>query len=284
MDIKAFRKKVKAFVEAPARKDRTNIKGEAMTNTSLIYPFVRLLGYDTESPTEFRPERNASFVKKGKKDKIDHVVYDVKNGQPILLIETKDCQFSLTNENVGQLRNYFGKFAEQGVKIALLTNGVNYLFLTDLTDTNVLDAKPFFSFNIDQYSDNDVEILYKFCKEQFNVKAIRGFAKEFQGKNDKAKLLAETPGYLDAIKNAWKAYGAVCMILKQKGIAIERINLLEGRQFSIVLDGRRRQGTGSKQLPHFGKIQERSVLLFHCTCTVSFIRVPYIVELYPLFP
>src|SRR5690606_20866922 len=50
--------------------------------------------------------------------------------------------------------------------------GVRYLFFSDLESPNKMDDRPFFEFNILQFSDSDMDELKKFSKSTFNLESI----------------------------------------------------------------------------------------------------------------
>ena len=60
----------------------------------------------------------------------------------------------------------------------MLTNGVEYKFYTDLTNDNVMDEKPFFTFSMDNLSNVDIETIETFTKENFEAEGIVKYAEE----------------------------------------------------------------------------------------------------------
>jgi len=65
----------------------------------------------------------------------------------------------------------------------LLTNGVQYLFYTDLDSANKMDEKPFFSFDITKIKDQQIKELIKFHKNGFDIGAILNTASELKYSN-----------------------------------------------------------------------------------------------------
>lgn len=140
---------------------------EETTKNAIIMPFFVLLGYDVFNPSEFIPEYTCDVATK-KGEKVDYAV--LQDGEPSMLIEVKRVGMKLQKQQQGQLYRYF---STNRCRIAILTNGVNYLFFSDINTPNIMDDEPFFSFNILE----DDEILYvssleKFCKSEFNIKNI----------------------------------------------------------------------------------------------------------------
>jgi predicted type IV restriction endonuclease len=143
-----------------------NIESEQATITALIMPFLKVLDYDIFNPVEVFPEYSADIgVKKG--EKVDFAI--LKDGSPIMLIECKCCKKDLSEENISQLFRYF---AVTKAKFAILTNGIIYHFFTDLNEPNMMDAKPFFEFNLLNFQKTEVDELKQFSKNFFNVEKI----------------------------------------------------------------------------------------------------------------
>ncbi len=140
---------------------------EEATKTALIMPFFSMLGYDVFDTTEFFPEFVCDFaVKKG--EKIDYAV--LKDGEPIMMIEVKRAGMKLQKQQQGQLYRYF---STNHCRIAILTNGVSYLFFSDLNSPNIMDDEPFLSFNL---LEDDAAVylsaLEQFHKEKFSLKSV----------------------------------------------------------------------------------------------------------------
>ncbi|MFS2171420.1 type I restriction endonuclease [Priestia megaterium] len=152
---------------------KDNIKTEEATKTSLIMPFIQALGYDVFNPEEFVPEFIADVgIKKG--EKIDYAIMD--SGSPVILIEAKSVHEELLKHD-SQLFRYFGTTK---AKFAILTNGIEYRFYTDLEEPNKMDVKPFFVFNLLEFRDNDIHEVSKFRKNVFNVDHVLTTASELK--------------------------------------------------------------------------------------------------------
>ncbi|MGG2087930.1 type I restriction endonuclease [Priestia aryabhattai] len=152
---------------------KDNIKTEEATKTSLIMPLIQALGYDVFNPEEFVPEFIADVgIKKG--EKIDYAIMD--SGNPVILIEAKSVHEKLLKHD-SQLFRYFGTTK---AKFAILTNGIEYRFYTDLEEPNRMDIKPFFVFNLLEFRDNDIHEIAKFRKNVFNVENVITTASELK--------------------------------------------------------------------------------------------------------
>ena len=163
---------------------KDQISTEEATKTSLIMPFFQMLGYDIFNPSEFVPEFTADVgIKKG--EKVDYAI--LKDGEPVILIETKWCGENL-NKHDSQLFRYFGTTP---AKFAILTNGLTYKFYTDLDNSNVMDDKPFFEFNILDLKDSSIRELKKFHNAAFDVDLVFNTASELKYSNLIKQYLAE---------------------------------------------------------------------------------------------
>lgn len=143
-----------------------NIKTEEATKTGLVMPFLSILGYNVFNPAEVCPECIADVgTKKG--EKVDYAI--MQDGKPIILIECKSVDTDLSTIHQSQLYRYF---TATTAKIGILTNGIKYLFYSDFDDTNKMDSKAFFEFDMTNLTDQTIEILKQFRKDTFNVEKI----------------------------------------------------------------------------------------------------------------
>ncbi|WP_295127798.1 type I restriction endonuclease [uncultured Chitinophaga sp.] len=164
-------------------KDAVNT--EEATKNAFIMPFIQALGYDVFNPAEVTPEFVADLgIKQG--EKVDYAVY--KDQKLIILIECKWHGHGLDVFN-SQLFRYFHTTK---AKFGLLTNGFEYRFYTDLLEPNKMDEKPFFTFNITDIRDNQIEELKKFHKAYYDLETIVTTASELKYTNElKALIHAE---------------------------------------------------------------------------------------------
>ncbi len=163
--IYALAEKVKALVP--------QIKTEESTKQSLILPFFQILGFDVFNPLEFCPEYVADVgIKKG--EKVDYVILIDK--KPLILVEAKTCTAKLEKHD-SQLFRYFGTTES---KFAILTNGVQYKFFTDLDSPNKMDTLPFFELNMMDLNDQAIDYLENFMKAKLNVGNIINTASELK--------------------------------------------------------------------------------------------------------
>ncbi len=186
---------------------KNTLTTEEANKTSLIMPFFQLLDYDVFNPMEFVPEYVADIgVKKG--EKVDYAI--MRNGKPIIIIEAKSITDKLKKHDT-QLMRYF---SVTEAKFAILTNGINYKFFTDLEHENMMDKKPFLEINLLSIDDNEILQLKKFAKNTFNLEAISSTAsnlKYIDNINSRLKEELENPSdefvrfiindFYDGVKN-----------------------------------------------------------------------------------
>lgn len=163
---------------------KDSITTEEATKTAFVLPFLNILGYDIFNPHEVVPEFTADIgIKKG--EKVDYAIFLDK--QPILIIECKSWTQDL-NLHGSQLHRYFHVTK---TRFALLTNGINFKFYTDLEQSNIMDDRPFMEFSLENIKENLVNELTKFQKESFDV--------------DKILSTASTLKYSKAVRELFKS-------------------------------------------------------------------------------
>lgn len=184
------------------------IKNEEQTKQSLIVPFFSLLGYDVFNPLEFIPEYTADILSIKKGERVDYAI--VINGQVSILVETKSLDENL-DKHATQINRYFNVV---DAKFAIITNGREYRFYTDLEKENIMDNVPFLTIDMSNIKDGQINELFKFIKENFNpdnitstasdlkyVSQIKGFLnKQTENPNDDfVRLVLDEIGY-DGLK------------------------------------------------------------------------------------
>lgn len=162
-----------------------HIDSEETTKISLILPFIRLMGYNTEDPLEFKAEYTADIGRK-KGEKIDFAI--LNNGTPEVLIECKSVLNDLSEENLSQLYRYFNI---THARIGILTNGIVYRFYTDSKDKGKMDETPFLEVDLTHISPSEVIQLERFRKENFNIDRILNVVNTLKYEHDIKKCLNE---------------------------------------------------------------------------------------------
>ncbi|UUL81643.1 type I restriction endonuclease [Sphingomonas qomolangmaensis] len=139
---------------------------EEAAKTALVMPFLQSLGYDVFNPSEVVPEFTADVgTKKG--EKVDYAICD--GGKVTILIECKPSTAELNINHAAQLFRYF---SVTDARLAVLTNGVNYQFYSDVEKPNKMDEKPFFTFSMDAIKPTDIKTLEKFAKAGCDIGKI----------------------------------------------------------------------------------------------------------------
>ncbi|MCL2565657.1 MAG: type I restriction endonuclease [Defluviitaleaceae bacterium] len=160
------------------------VKTEESTKMSFVLPFFKALGYNYSDPREVVAEFTADINGKNM-DKIDYVI--MENGQPVILVECKHWSEKLES-HVKQLFKYF---VSTPAKFAILTNGIEYLFYTDLEERNKLDNKPFLKIDMLDLKAHAIKELAKFKKDSFSVGEILTTAEELKYTNSIINLFTD---------------------------------------------------------------------------------------------
>ncbi len=143
-----------------------HLDSEEATKNSLVLPFIKMLGYDYHDPTEVIPEYTADVgLKRG--EKVDYAL--ICSGKPAILVECKAYGSTLNTGSVSQLLRYF---TTTDTRFGVLTDGITYWFFSDLDQRYKMDSKPFFEFNMLQFTESQVEELKQFTKSKFGEAKI----------------------------------------------------------------------------------------------------------------
>jgi len=142
---------------------------EEATKTSFILPMLSALGYDIFDPTVVVPEFTADIGKK-KGEKVDYAI--MQEEKPLILIEAKPHTEKLDRHKT-QLERYF---TVTDSKFAILTNGIEYRFFSDIEKPNVMDESPFLVIDVLNLKDRDIKQLQKFSNESLDIDNILSMA------------------------------------------------------------------------------------------------------------
>lgn len=139
---------------------------EEATKTAVVLPFIQALGFDVFNLEEVTPEFIADVgIKKG--EKIDFAIK--MGGKTAVLIEVKPISMPLGQAQYSQLFRYFGTVE---ARLAILINGREIWFFSDIDEKNKMDKKPFFVFDLQSFDERQVLELSRFQKASFDVDAI----------------------------------------------------------------------------------------------------------------
>ncbi len=185
----SFDEKIAALIQRlPKLTD--HLETEEATKNALVMPFISALGYDVFNPKEVVPEFTADIgTKKG--EKVDYAI--MRDGDTIMLFECKKAGSDLSQLNMSQLYRYF---TVTKARIAILTNGIQYEFYSDLEESNKMDEKPFLELDLEKPKDNALAEVKKMAKEDFDLDRMLSIANELKYTSEIRKVLSgqfETP-------------------------------------------------------------------------------------------
>ncbi|ALR91331.1 type I restriction endonuclease [Vibrio alginolyticus] len=162
------------------------LETEEATKNALIMPFLHsVLGYDVFDPNEVIPEFTADTATK-KGEKVDYAL--IKDDEVQILIECKKFGEQLSTKHASQLFRYF---SVTNARLAVLTNGTEYQFYTDLDAPNKMDEKPFLVMDLLKLDEHIVPEIKKLTKTSFDVDSVVDAAGELKYLNQIKKVLAE---------------------------------------------------------------------------------------------
>jgi predicted type IV restriction endonuclease len=165
-------------------KMKNQVLTEEATKNAFVLPFIKALGYDIFNPMEVVPELVADVgAKKG--EKVDYAIFH--DDKPIIIIECKCWKDDLAGHH-DQLYRYFTTTES---KFAVLTNGIRYMFYSDLEETNKLDKIPFLDFEITNLTETILSELQKFQKTDFEISKIIDTATELKITNEIKRILQD---------------------------------------------------------------------------------------------
>ncbi len=134
-------------------------RSEAATISVSISPFIRALGYNSQDLDEVYPQYPILNT-----DAVDYAI--LRDDAPVIFVEAKSAGNKLQNKEWKQLFQYFN--AEIGLRIGILTNGVEYRFYTDHKADNIMDEEPFMTLDLLNLDKRKVEVLAGFTKARFD--------------------------------------------------------------------------------------------------------------------
>ncbi|WP_372840156.1 type I restriction enzyme HsdR N-terminal domain-containing protein [Phaeovulum sp.] len=150
---------------------------EEATKTSVVLPLIQTLGFDVFNLNEVVPEFVADVgLKKG--EKVDFALKI--DGKLAALVEVKPITMSLGSAQFSQLYRYF---ATTEARLAILTNGREIWFFSDVDEPNKMDKKPFFTFDLQVADDAKIADLARFQKHNFSIETILATASNLKYAN-----------------------------------------------------------------------------------------------------
>lgn len=180
----SFDEKIAALIQR-LPKLVNHLETEEATKNALVMPFIAALGYDVFNPQEVVPEFTADVgTKKG--EKVDYAI--LHNDEVILLFECKKAGVDLKQEEMSQLFRYF---SVTKARIAILTNGTQYRFYSDLEEANKMDSRPFLELDVEDPRPNTLQEVKKLAKDDFDLEEILSTASELKYTSAIKKILSE---------------------------------------------------------------------------------------------
>lgn len=162
-----------------------HLQTEEATKNALVLPFISALGYDVFNPQEVVPEFVADVgTKKG--EKVDYTI--IRDGEVLFLIECKKAGVDLRHADMSQLYRYF---SVTKARIAILTNGVQYNFFSDLEEPNRMDRRPFLELNLADPRPAALDEVKKLAKDGFDLEKMLSAANELKFTSEIMKVLSE---------------------------------------------------------------------------------------------
>ena len=177
-----FAQKVKDLAKRSTHASKHALTEEA-TKTAVILPLIQTLGFDIFNLEEVVPEFVSDVgLKKG--EKVDFAIK--LDGKVAVLVEAKPISMALGTAQYSQLYRYF---AVTESRLAVLTNGREVWFFSDIDEPNKMDKKPFFTFDLQSFDDNQIAELSKFQKQAFSIDNILTAASNIKYTNRAADYL-----------------------------------------------------------------------------------------------
>ncbi|MEM9721577.1 MAG: hypothetical protein AAGA10_20085 [Bacteroidota bacterium] len=144
---------------------KTQVPNKEAAKLAFVLPFIECLGFNARDPYEVKPGFSLK-IDCAEAQRIDYCL--MVNDAPAFLLACENPSLPLDIKH-SPLYDCFGAIP---CKFAILTNGIDYQFFSDLEEDGVLDSQPFFSIDLETLSSTQVEDLARFQKSEFNPKEI----------------------------------------------------------------------------------------------------------------
>ncbi len=231
--------------------NQNNINNEEITKQMLILPFIKILGYNTKNPNEIKAEYSPSNISNSLK--VDYCIYH--NSKETIFIEAKSFGKNL-NRYIDQMEKYYNGSDE--VELGILTNGTEYYFFTSDSNSKKMNTEPFFTFDLLDYSIDDLETLSSFMKKKYNNRDMRLVARENRAINSIANSLYNILSNPDAVLELF-GYNEIKEISKDSlnriiPISIERSVLKKSEEIEKERENQTILKYSEQQLTNLGKL------------------------------
>jgi hypothetical protein len=142
-------------------------KDETQTRDNLIHPFFNILNY---SKMDDYTHEYISDMGDKKGRKVD-IAITLGKKDPLMLIECKSVTAKLNDNHFRQLNEYC--LYSPSAKVGVLTNGIIYNFYTvNSKEKKGLNTKPFFTFDLTNFDNSQLEILALFNRQSIEINEI----------------------------------------------------------------------------------------------------------------
>lgn len=157
----------KSFDNWDFNKAINHSKDETQTRDNLIHPFFNILNY---SKLDDYTHEYISDMGDKKGRKVD-IAITLGKKEPLILVECKSATVKLNDNHFRQLNEYC--LYSPSAKVGVLTNGIIYNFYTvNSKEKKGLNSKPFFSFDLTNYDNSQLEMLAMFNRQSIEISEI----------------------------------------------------------------------------------------------------------------
>ena len=220
----------KSFDNWDVKKAISFSQDETQTRDFLIEPFFEILKYSKMD--DYLHEYIADMGnKRGRR--VDMAI-SLGQSKPIMLIECKRATISLTDNHFRQLNEYC--LYTESAKIGIVTNGIIYDFYSRSNENNViLNESPFFTFDVTNFTDADIERLVLFYRPTLDLNSIVNEAEDvyFLSKFDDALFETLSNPSDDVIRIIYKKMGGKRLT---ENVSSQLFNLINSSSLKSVVD------------------------------------------------
>lgn len=157
----------KSFDNWDFNKAINHSKDETQTRDNLIHPFFNILNY---SKLDDYTHEYISDMGDKKGRKVD-IAITLGKKEPLILVECKSATAKLNDNHFRQLNEYC--LYSPSAKVGILTNGIIYNFYTvNSREKKGLNTKPFFTFDLTNYDNSQLEMLALFNRQSIEISEI----------------------------------------------------------------------------------------------------------------
>jgi predicted type IV restriction endonuclease len=163
-------------------------ESEEAVKQGIILPTLQALGWNVFNTDEVRPEYSTG------KGRVDYALLLKSN--PAVFIEAKRVGASLSDDHQEQLLSYA---FHEGVKLALLTNGITWEFYLPLT-SGVWSGRKVYSIDLEQQDIQEASLIITnlLAKDMVRTGEAERYAKELHRSRQRKEKIRE------AMPEAWK--------------------------------------------------------------------------------